>query len=136
MKKLKIYCFALFLFLSIDLIWMTWSGPQLYQIEIGHLLADKPKLIPALLFFSLYIFSLGVFVIFPSLKRDEMSTWTVAVLGALFGATAYATFDLTNLALIKNYSLKVAVIDIVWGALLSAIVSVCTYKFANYLLKH
>jgi uncharacterized membrane protein len=85
----------------------------------------------ALIFYLLFIVGILIFVVFPSLEKGS---WTRAILyGALFGFFTYATYDLTNLATLKNWPLVIVFIDIIWGMFLSAVVSLSGYGFARWL---
>lgn len=91
-------------------------------------MAKNPNLLSAFIFYLIFITGLVVFVITPALDKRS---WMHAVLaGALFGLTTYATYDLTNLATIKNWPLIVTVVDLIWGTVLSVTVSVITYFIA------
>ena len=109
----------------LDFIWLGFAAKKLYADEMGSLLLDKFNMAPALLFYAIYIVGVVVFVINPALAKSSLAH--AAGYGVLFGLVAYATYDLTSLAVIKGFSLKVTVIDMIWGALLTAVVSVVTY---------
>ena len=87
----------------------------------------------AIVFYLIFIAGLVVFVIMPAVQKNS---WTNAVLmGALFGFVCYATYDLTNLAVAKDWPVLVTIIDLIWGAVLAASVSVITYLIASKILK-
>lgn len=112
------------IFLAIDATWLRATN-ALYKKELGHLLRAQPNFIAAGLFYLIYIAGALVFALLPSLQS---ASWVQAAsLGALFGVVTYATYDLTNLAAIKNWSSKLAVIDIVWGAFASAVAITITF---------
>lgn len=120
------YLITLGVFFGIDLLWLRFIAKSLYREQIGFLLTDKPKRLAALIFYLLFVIGLLVFVINPS------NSWTQAsMLGALFGLITYATYDLTNLATIKKWPLKVTIIDLIWGSFLSSIVSTISYLVVN-----
>lgn len=105
-------------FLILDAGWLTLVGPRLYRPELGSLLADKVKIAPAVVFYLLYVAGLVAFVVNPSLGAG----WTRALVwGAAFGVVAYATYDLTCAATMRQWSLKVTLADIVWGAVASGV---------------
>lgn len=108
--------------IGLDSLWLTKISPKLYKEQIGHLMADKPNLPAAGLFYIIYILGLVVFVVQPAV--DKGSVLYAATRGALFGLVAYATFDLTSLAVLKNWPLKITLIDLTWGAVLTS--GVCT----------
>lgn len=126
---LKLYLIALPVFLAIDIVWLTLVARNFYAKHIGYLMAKNPNLIAALIFYCIFIAGLIVFVITPALDKKM---WTHAVLaGAFFGLVTYATYDLTNLATVKDWPLIVTVVDLIWGMFLSASVSVITYVFVR-----
>lgn len=126
---LKLYLIAMPVFLGIDMIWLTLVAKNFYAKHIGYLMAKNPNLPAAFIFYLLFIAGLIVFVIAPALDKK---IWTHAlVMGAFFGLITYATYDLTNLATIKNWPLIITIVDLIWGMTLSASVSVVTYFIAR-----
>jgi uncharacterized membrane protein len=104
--------------LVLDVIWLGFVAKPLYQQGIGHLMAEQPKLAAAGLFYVLYALGLMIFVVSPggSTMPWEKTLW----MGALFGLFCYATYDLSNLATLKNWPTGLAFIDMAWGSVLSA----------------
>ena len=97
----------------LDALWLTRVGPKLYRPEIGELLMDGWRPVPALVFYALYMVGIQIFAISPALAAGK---WQVAAQwGALFGFFCYMTYDLTNHATMKVWSVKVTLLDIVWG---------------------
>lgn len=109
----------------LDFVWLGFIAKKLYYGEMGAILLQKFNAVPALLFYAVYITGVMVFVINPALSKGSLSH--AIGYGALFGFVAYATYDLTSLAVVKGFSVKVAVIDLLWGALLTATVAAVTY---------
>lgn len=126
----KIYCVAVPIFLLIDLLWLGVVAKGLYQRQMGHLMLSTPNWPVAFLFYLLFVVGLVLFAILPAIKGDSFSY--ALLYGALFGFFTYMTFDLTNLAVLKDYPWTIAVIDIIWGVTLSASVSVATFFAARY----
>ncbi|MDQ5932039.1 MAG: hypothetical protein QG649_124 [Patescibacteria group bacterium] len=109
----------------LDYIWLGFIAKKIYYGEMGRILLEKPNMIPALLFYGIYVVGVVAFVILPAIEKQS---WLYALgYGALFGFVAYATYDLTNLATLKGFSSKVVVIDLLWGAGLTAVVSLGSY---------
>lgn len=109
----------------IDAIWLSVVANTFYKSQIGQLLLDKPNMPAAVAFYLTYVLGIVVFVLRPAL---EAGSWLHALgYGALFGFVAYATYDLTNLATLKGFTLRLVVVDLIWGAVLTAVVSVGTY---------
>ena len=96
---------------------------RFYRPRLGSLMKDTPSLAPAAVFYLIYIFGLTMLVILPAIK-DQFSFTKTFLYGAIFGLTAYATYDLTNQATLKSWPTSVTVVDIIWGALLTGIVTV------------
>ena len=119
------YFIAILVFLGIDAIWLMFIAKSFYAKNIGHLLAEKPNLVAAFIFYLLNIIGLVIFAINPAIQKNSLIN--ALIFGALFGFFTYSTYDLTNLATLKDWPLIVSVIDIIWGTLLSATVSGLTY---------
>lgn len=127
----KLYISTFLVFLGIDLVWLTKIAPTFYKNNIGHLMADKPNLIPAGLFYILNIFGIIILAVAPALRDN--SPRTALLMGALYGLVTYATYDLTNYATLKEWPLKVVLVDITWGIILSATVSLAAYYIGTKL---
>ncbi len=126
---IKLYLIALPVFFLIDMVWLGLVAKGFYAKHIGSLLKTEVNWTAAILFYLLFITGLVVFVITPALEKGS---WMHAILfGALFGLVTYATYDLTNLALAKDWPLIVTIVDLIWGAVLAATVSVVTYLIAT-----
>ena len=118
-KYLTTYGATLVVMLLIDLLWLGVIAKPLYQQGIGHLMAEKPNLVAAAFFYLLYPVGIVIFAIAPdAASASWLKTFTV---GALFGFFAYATYDLTNLATLKNWPVSLALIDIAWGSFISGL---------------
>ena len=125
---IKLYLIALPVFLGIDMVWLTLVAKSFYTKHIGYLMAKNPNLFAAVIFYLIFIAGLIVFVISPALEKK---VWLQALLmGAFFGLVAYATYDLTNLATVKDWPLIITIVDLIWGMALSAAVSVIAYFIA------
>lgn len=121
----KLYAIALPVFFAIDMIWLGLVAKDFYRGQIGMLMKSNINWTAAILFYLLFIVGLVLFVITPAVEKGS---WTYALLfGALFGLITYATYDLTNLATLKDWPLWVSIVDLGWGAVLAAAVSTATY---------
>jgi uncharacterized membrane protein len=128
---LKLYAIALPVFFAIDMVWLGLVAKNFYRVQIGHLMKADVNWMAAIIFYLIFIAGLVVFVIAPAMAKGS---WTQAfLLGALLGLVCYATYDLTNLAVAKDWPLLVTIVDLIWGAVLAALVSVITYFIANKL---
>lgn len=110
---------------ALDYVWLGYVGKKIYYSEMGELLLKKPNMVPALIFYVIYVVGTVVFVVSPALEKESLIY--AAGMGALFGFVAYATYDLTNLATMKGYSRKIVVIDLLWGALITALTAAGAY---------
>lgn len=126
---LKLYAIALPVFFAIDMVWLGLVAKNFYAKQIGYLTRPDINWVAAIIFYLLFIVGLVVFVVAPNMQKA--SVVRVMLSGALFGLVCYATYDLTNLATVKNWPLVVTVVDLCWGAVLSAAVSSITYLLAK-----
>jgi len=125
----KLYLIALPVFFAIDMLWLGLVAKGFYRRQIGFLMRDGFNWPAAVAFYLLFVLGLVVFVIAPALDRDS---WLRALgYGALFGLITYATYDLTNLATVRDWPLPLTIVDLAWGATLAAAVSVATYGIAG-----
>jgi uncharacterized membrane protein len=121
----KLYITALIVFFAIDMVWLGVVAKDFYRAQIGHLMKPDVNWIAAIIFYLIFITGLVVFVITPAIEKGQ---WTHALLfGALFGFVCYATYDLTNLAVTKDWPILVTIVDLAWGAVLASSVSTVTY---------
>jgi uncharacterized membrane protein len=112
------YVGTLVIFAVIDTAWLGLMADRIYRPLIGPMLAENFRLAPAIAFYAVYAAGLTLFAVRPGLVEGG---WTTAALwGGLFGLFAYATYDLTNLATLKAWSLRLALIDMAWGVCVSA----------------
>jgi len=125
---LKLYLIALPVFFIIDMVWLGVVAKNFYQAQIGFLMRSPIQWYAAIIFYLLFLMGLVVFVIMPSLEARSLAR--VIMLGALFGLVTYATYDLTNLATVKDWPILVTLVDLVWGMVISVSVSVIVYYIA------
>jgi len=126
---IKLFLIALPVFFVIDMVWLAVVAKNFYQQQIGFLMKPNINWVAAIIFYLLFIAGIIVFVISPAVVKHS---WVHAILfGALFGLIAYATYDLTNLATMKDWPLLVTIVDLIWGTVLAASISVITYLIAN-----
>lgn len=122
---IKTYLVTLVTFFAIDMIWLGFIARKLYRSQIGHLMSDKPNWGAAIAFYLIFIAGLIFFVIHPALMNNS---WQQALLvGMLFGFITYATYDLTNLATLKHWPVRITIIDLIWGTSLGGSVSLISY---------
>jgi len=122
---IRLFLIALPVFFIIDMVWLVLVARNFYQKQIGFLMRTDVNWIAAIIFYLLFISGLVVFVLTPA---SEKHSWSHALIyGALFGLITYATYDLTNLATLKDWPLTVTIVDLLWGTVLAASISVVTY---------
>lgn len=122
---LKLYGVAVVTFLVMDLMWLGVIARSFYQEQMGHLMRADVNWTAAVAFYVVFVSGIVVLVVWPAIDRQSLTH--ALVLGALFGLVTYAAYDLTNLATLQGFPLKVAVVDLVWGMVLCATVSAVTY---------
>lgn len=125
MNNIKLYLIALVIFTVIDGLWLGFIAKNLYRKELGFLLADNPNWMAAVIFYLLFLVGLVYFVLNPAVAKEDV--YFLVTSAALFGLITYATYDLTNLATVKDWPLKITIIDLIWGTFLSTTVSLVTY---------
>lgn len=126
---IKLYMIALPIFIIMDMVWLGLLAKDFYRIQIGALMKSDVNWFAVIAFYLIFIAGLVLFVILPALEKDS---WMHALLyGALFGLVCYATYDLTNLAITKDWPVLVTIVDLLWGMIVTSSVSVLTYFIAN-----
>jgi len=129
---IKLFAIALPVFFAIDMVWLGLVAKDFYRAQIGALMKTDINWTAAIVFYLIFIAGLVIFVIAPAVDKGS---WTHAlVFGALFGFVCYATYDLTNLSVTKDWPLLVTIVDMAWGAVLAASVSTVTYFIASKIL--
>ena len=112
-----------------EAIWLNTMGRRLYRPVLGDILLESPRIAPAIVFYLIYPAGLVIFAALPAIAAGSV---TLAILyAALFGAFTYATYDLTNFATLRNWTLQLTVIDVCWGSVLSAFASAVGYCAAT-----
>ncbi len=122
-----LYFISLPIFILADLVWLGVVAKNFYQTKLAHLLGEIAWT-PAVIFYSIFLFGLTYFVMYPSVALPLRS---VALTGALFGFVTYATYDLTNQALLRDWPYMVTIVDIAWGTFLGAFVATATVFLYN-----
>lgn len=125
MKNILVYLYTLIVFLLLDGLWLGVVARTFYSKHLQSLMKTDVNWYAAGIFYLIFIVGLAAFVIFPALEKKS---WLYALqYGAFFGLVTYATYDLTNLATLKNWSLTVTIVDLLWGTFLSATVATVVY---------
>jgi uncharacterized membrane protein len=120
------YAGALIVFIAVDALWLSFYARAIFKPALGDIARDRPRWIAAGLFYLLYPAGIVFFAVMPALSH---ASWTMALVhGALFGFFVYMTYDLTNLASIKAWTISLAVLDTIWGTFLTALAALASYK--------
>jgi uncharacterized membrane protein len=120
---IALYLISVPIFFIIDMIWLGVVASSFYKNQLGEMM--QISWVPAIVFYLVYLIGLIVFAVYPGVL--EGSWKTALVYGALFGFFTYATYEMTNLATLKGWPLIMVPVDILWGTILGASVSVVTY---------
>ena len=120
--KVNLVAFAstFIIFVAVDFIWLSSMTYVLYKPTLGDILTPEFRIVPAVLFYLIFVAALTFFAVLPSLA-PERGLGAALLYGAIFGFAAYATYDLTNQATIQNWSTLLTVADLAWGTFLSAL---------------
>lgn len=128
---IKIYVLTLVIFLAIDSIWLIFIAKNMYESQIGWLMSKSPNLIAALIFYLIFVFGLVYFALWPAVNNGN---WSLLILNAaIFGLMTYATYDLTSLAVVKNWPVVMSIIDIAWGIFISVVTAIIVYDLLRWL---
>ena len=128
---LKLYLLTIPVFFVIDMIWLGYVSRNFYKTQLHHLLSPEVNWTAAFLFYFIYIVGILFFAVRPGLEAESLIR--TCLLGALFGFFTYATYDLTNLATLRNWPITVVIVDIAWGTLLCTLVGGGSYMIAAWL---
>jgi uncharacterized membrane protein len=127
----KLYLLTIPVFFAIDLLWLGVVAKNFYQNNLAHLLSPAVNWPAAFLFYFMYIAGIILFAVKPGLDAESLGK--AIIWGALFGFFTYATYDLTNLATLRDWPLKVVFVDIAWGTLLCTLVASGSYLLGRWL---
>lgn len=130
MTFFKLYLVSLIVFFTIDLLWLGVIAKDLYEEQIGFLMSSEVRWGPAIFFYFLYVAGLSFFVILPAFYQGNLISTLLC--GGFFGLVCYATYDLTNLATLKGWPMKIVVIDLLWGTFISGITSFITVWIGDH----
>jgi len=128
---LKLYFATLAVFFAVDMFWLGVISRTFYKKQLGFLMAPDINWYAALIFYFLFIFGVLVFVVLPGLKENDLLMMLLKA--ALFGLITYATYDLTNLATVKDWPLIITVVDLIWGMVLTNIVSLAGFFIGRWM---
>ncbi|MFZ5565075.1 MAG: DUF2177 family protein [Thermodesulfobacteriota bacterium] len=130
-KLLVVYGGMLASFLVIDLVWLGVVARSMYQKHLGYLMAPQVNWGAAIVFYLIFVFGLFFFAVLPGIESRALAKTLVS--GCLFGLICYATYDLTNLATVRQWPLTITLIDMAWGAVLSTCVTATGFSLGKWL---
>jgi uncharacterized membrane protein len=128
---LKLYVVTLSVFFAIDMVWLGLVARTFYRKYLGFLMAPSPNWLAAIIFYLLFIVGILAFVVVPGFEANSLKTTLLRA--ALFGLITYATYDLTNLATVKDWPVLITVVDMAWGTALSVMVSLGSFMAGKWL---
>ena len=130
-KFIYTYLLTVPVFFLVDMVWLGVVAKKYYAQQLGELLSKNVNWTAATVFYLSYIFGIMWFAVLPGLEDNSLKT--VILNGALFGGLAYATYDLTNLATLKDWPTQLVFVDIAWGIVLSSVVGTASYYIALWI---
>ena len=128
----KLYGLTVPLFFVIDIIWLGVVAKSFYQKNLKYILSPNVNWTAAIIFYLIYIAGILIFAVLPAVAKDSLRH--AAVWGALFGFFTYATYDLTNLALLKDWPIIIVIVDILWGVVLCSAVATLSFFVAKRMI--
>jgi len=128
---IKLYLATLATFFAIDMLWLGLVARTFYRKYLGFIMSPNPNWLVAIIFYLLFIVGILVFVVLPGLESGSLQSMLLRA--ALFGLITYATYDLTNLATVKDWPVIVTIVDMAWGTVLSAAVSYISFLAGKWL---
>ena len=127
----KLYLFTIPVFFAVDMIWLGFVARSFYKKHLGYILSPEVNWTAAFAFYLMYIVGIIFFAVRPALEAGSLGR--AVMLGAFFGFITYATYDLTNLATLKDWPLTVVIVDIAWGTVLCALVASGSFLIGRWL---
>jgi len=132
MRYFKLYLVSLAAFFAIDMLWLGLVARSFYQQYLGFLMAPSPKWFAVIIFYLLFVVGILVFVVLPGLGANSLKTTLLRA--ALYGLITYATYDLTNLATLKDWPALLSIVDMLWGMVLSVLVSYISFMAGKQII--
>lgn len=128
MKLAIPYLGSLAALIALDLLWILVIMAEFYRGSIGHLMG-APNFLAASVFYLLYVGGVFIFAVLPAYRAGRMRR--ALMLGALLGLVAYGTYDLTNMATLRDWPLMMTVVDMLWGALLTSVIALIGFTLTR-----
>lgn len=131
MVYIRNFVITFIVFMTIDLIWLGVVAKNLYNKYLGYIMTKNINWMAAIIFYIIFVIGMLLFVIQPALAKDSVQY--LILYGMAYGFITYATYDLTNLATLKDWPLEITIIDLIWGTTLSTLTSYFSYLIINKL---
>lgn len=131
LSYVKLYIIATVVFFAVDIIWLGYVARGFYRNNLGGIISPDVNWTAAIAFYLIYIVGILLFAVLPAMKTGSVQT--ALIWGALFGFFTYATYDLTNMATIRQWPLKIVVVDILWGTFLCTAVASLSFLGGKWL---
>lgn len=128
--KTSAYVVSVVAFFCIDAVWLGIMTPLVYRPALGEVISDSPRVLPALLFYTFYALGIVALIVKPA-HQLKLPMHAVVRNGAVFGALAYGTYELTNYATIAIWPLHIVVLDVIWGGIITGLVAAGVYRYVN-----
>lgn len=130
-KLMVSYGLTAIVFFAVDMAWLGFIAKNIYRKYLGSFLSDKVNWPAAVIFYLLFIMGIFYFAILPAIEKNSVAKAIIS--GALFGFFTYATYDLTNLATLKDWPLPIVFIDVLWGAVLTSVVGTAGFYIVKWI---
>jgi len=128
---LKLYLLTIPIFFLLDLIWLGYIAKGFYRQNLAFILGPEVNWPAAIVFYLIYIIGILFFAVAPAIERSSITR--ALILGVSYGFFTYATYDLTNMALIKDWPLKIVVVDILWGMVLCGTIAMLSFVVSKWI---
>ena len=128
---IKLYLLTIPIFFLVDILWLGFLARDFYRDNLGHILSPSVNWPAAIVFYMIYIVGILIFAVIPALEKSSLQH--ALIWGALFGFFTYMTYDMTNLAVAKDWPIKVVIIDTLWGTFLCTAVAGLSYLGGSWL---
>ena len=128
---IKLYLATLVAFFAVDMLWLGLIARTFYKKHLGYLMAPSVNWTAAIIFYLMFIVGVLVFVVLPGLEKQSLKITLIRAV--LFGLITYATYDLTNLATVRDWPLTVTIVDLIWGMVLTTLVSIAGFYAGKWL---
>ncbi|MGG7518375.1 DUF2177 family protein [Allorhizobium undicola] len=129
LKYALAYLSTAVVFFGLDFVWLGKVATGFYKSRLGDIMLERPNFTAAAVFYLFYIAGIVYFAVAPALQGNSLATALIS--GALLGLLAYGTYDMTNLATLKNWSLSLSLVDMAWGTFLTAIAAGAGYAVTS-----